>query len=429
MRSVRFLPLVLALGLATSGPACAPRRACVPHEVATSRNLIDLSLPPDAHVPVDPGVIREVAEEFRLRGAARSPKGARPYHFLALSGGGLYGAFGVGVLLGWTETGTRPQFDVVTGVSIGGLIATFAFLGPEYDHVLRQYTDGVRRSEVYRHRPLLVIPFADAALSSAPLARGIEEAITPRVLCEVARAHAAGRRLYVGTSNLDTRRLVIWDMGAIATRGDAEALALYRAVVLASCSVPGALPPVRIPVEVDGRRYEELHGDGGANDSVIFQPFMLADVNRAAGRPGAWAPAGSTLYVLDNGKLYADPKCVKPRILPEVNAAARSLLYGKTRDELDRIYLKCLETGVDFRLTAIPQDLPVGVSGSLYVSREEQRRMVAAGYAAGRVAPHGPGWREFPPGTDPSEQVLPRAGTRFVTGQGSPPGQAPGCRP
>jgi hypothetical protein len=174
-------------------------------------------------------------------------------------------------------------------------------------------------------------------------------------------------------------------------------------------------------VEVDGRRYEELHADGGANDGVIFRAFMVADLNRAAGRPGAWAPSGSALYVLSNGKLYADPKCIRAGILPGVESAARSLLYGKTRDEFYRIYLNCLETGVDFRLTAIPQDLPAGGSGSLSVPREEQRRIVEAGYGVGRVAPRGEGWRDLPPGTDPSEQALPRAGTRFVTGQRPPP--------
>lgn len=189
MHCPRFLPLFFAAGL-VAFPACSPRRACVPDELAASRNLVDLSLPPDAHAPVPPGALREVADEFRRRDAARSP--ARPYHFLAMSGGGLYGAFGVGVLLGWTEASTRPQFDVVTGISTGSLIATFAFLGTEYDHVLSPYTGGVRKSEVLRRRLPPLIPFSGAAFSSAPLARRIEESVTPEVLRDVARAHAAG---------------------------------------------------------------------------------------------------------------------------------------------------------------------------------------------------------------------------------------------
>jgi len=408
---------IFVLGLAAVVPACAPKRACVPPELATSRDLVDLSQPADAHAPVSPGMIREVAAEFRRRGAAAHPEPGRPYHILALSGGGLYGAFGVGVLVGWTEAGTRPAFDVVTGISTGSLIATFAFLGPAYDHVLMEYAGGVQRKDYLRLRPLAGIPFRDAIFSSDKMAKKLADEITPEVLCAVAREHAAGRRLYMGTSNLDTRRLTIWDMGAIAACDNPEALALYRAVVLASCSVPGAFPPVRIPVEIDGRCYDELHADGGANDGVIFRPFMVGDLNRAAGRPGAWAPAGSTLYVISNGKLYADPECTKPRIISILDAASHSVLYGKSRDEFYRIYLNCMETGVDFRLASIPQDLPLGVApGSLDVPLEDQRRIVESGFRIGRVAPAGEGWRDLPAGTDPSEQALPRAGTRFVTG-------------
>ncbi len=414
-RLMRFHLLMLVLMV--SVPACSSnsRRPCVPDHLSAPRNLADLSLPPNAHAPVPPGLFREVSTVARQHGAAIHPPGGRPYHILALSGGGLYGAFGAGVLLGWTESGTRPQFDVVTGISTGSLIATFAFLGPEYDHVLRKYAGSVKRTDFLRMRPPPFIPFTDSVFSSRPLARKIAEEISPEVLCEVARGHAAGRRLYIGTTNLDTRRLIIWDMGEIASRGTTEALELYRTVVLASCAFPVAFPPVRIPVEIDGKMYEEMHVDGGANDEVIFRPFMVADLNRAEGRPGAWAPAGSTLYVVSNGKLYSDPKCVKPNIPDVLVSSVTALLYGKTRDEFYRIYLNCLETGVDFRLASLPQDLPISRSGSLDLPEEDQRLIVRTGYELGRVAPVGEGWRDLPPGTDTSEQALPRAGTRFVS--------------
>jgi hypothetical protein len=420
MRSVRFLPLVLLLALAAAVPACAPRRNCVPEELAMRRDLVDLNLPPDAHAPVPPGLLREVATEFRRRGLANNPPGTRPYHVLALSGGGLYGAFGAGVLVGWTEAGTRPTFDVVTGISIGGLMATFAFLGPQYDHVLQQYSVGLDLKDFLRRRSVFYIPFADAIFSVDRLKRKIEESITPGVLAEVAVAHAAGRRLYVGTTNLDSRRLIIWDMGAIAARGTKEAFDLYRSVVLASGSVPGGFPPVRIPVEIDGKCYEEMHVDGGVSDEVIFRSFMVSDLNRTNGRPGAWAPPGSSLYIINNSKLYATPSCVKPLIVPELSATYRSIIYGKGRDEFYRIYLNCLETGVDFRLTSIPEDTKIGTA-SLRLEEEDQRTLVEVGLRLGRAAPNGEGWRTLPPGTDPTEQVLPRAGTRFVTGKGAVP--------
>src|SRR5262249_30103229 len=157
-----------------------------------------------------------------------------------------------------------------TGSSSGALLATFAFLGPEYDDFLKDRLVGREPREVLRMMPLHSMPFTGSIFSTAPLTDGVYESITPKVLCEVARAHAAGRRLYTATTNLDSRKLVLWDMGAIASRGDAEALELYRAVILASSAIPGALPPVIIPVEVNGTRYEEMHVDGAVSDTIVF---------------------------------------------------------------------------------------------------------------------------------------------------------------
>jgi predicted acylesterase/phospholipase RssA len=402
---------LLVLAAAVLLPGCG-RRHCVPRELS-ERKYIDLSAAADAHAPVGTGRLREIEAEFNRRAAAAAPP-ARPYHYLALSGGGLYGSFGVGVLAGWTESGTRPEFDAVTGISTGALMATFAFLGPGYDAALYDAMVGVTRRDLLAVQAPVRIPITDAIFNSRPMVRRIERYITPEVVAEVAAAHAAGRRLYIGTTNLDSRRLVLWDMGAIATRGTPEAVALYRKILLASASIPGAFPPVRVPVEVDGRRYEELHVDGGASDEVVFRPFMVADLNRANGLPGAVAPAGSVLYVVNNGRLYSEPDCVSPRLFSLVSASLRSVIYGKTRDELYRIYLNCLETGVAFRATAVPEDFTVG-AGGLAVSLDDQRRLYESGVAHGRVAGAGEGWRDLPAGAETNEQAMPRTGTRFVT--------------
>src|SRR5262245_13320177 len=325
-------------------------RPCVPGPIAESRNWIDLCGEPDAHVPVPSGVAREVEEVLYRFAATRSPPGGRPMHFLALSSGGLQGSFGVGVLNGWTKSGTRPTFDVVTGVSVGSLMATFAFLGPKYDDFLRESLVGNQRRDLFRTRSVLAVLCSDSVYSPAKLKRRIEEGITPQVLCEVAQAHAEGRRLYLGTTNLDRQGLVLWDMGAIASRGTPEALELYRKIVLASASVPGVLPPVELPVEIDGKAYTELHVDGAASDQVIFRQFMVADLNRLAGADSAYAPPGSRLYVVNNGKLYPDAGCVRRKVLPILAAASSSVLYNKTRDEMHRLYLVCLTSGIEFQL-------------------------------------------------------------------------------
>jgi hypothetical protein len=409
----RWTRVLVVAAIAVAG--CSHRH-CVPADITEQRHLVDLSAPPEAHAPVDPEVIRDVEAEFRKRIAAKNPAGTRPYNFLALSGGGMYGAFGVGVLTGWTDTGNRPEFDVVTGISTGGLIATYAFLGSQYDARLRTNMLGVTRNDILRSRSIVQIPFADAVFTSRPMARLIEKELTAEVMAEVAASHASGRRLYIGTTNIDTHRLIIWDMGAIASRGDCASLELFRKIVLASSSIPGVFPPVRINVEIDGRQYDELHVDGGVSDEVIFRSFMVADLNRATGMPGSYAPAGSVLYVIDNGKLYADPSCTRPRLTNMVSSSFRSIVYGKTRDELYRIYLNCVETGVYFRLTAVPQDVKLDISGGLTLTTADQEKLYSEGYQVGlHTKMMGSGWRDLPPGTDPSEQAMPRTGTRFAT--------------
>jgi hypothetical protein len=416
MGASRGFRLIAVLALLVSVPACAQHR-CVPPDLAKRRDLIDLCAT-EIREPVEAQSLHELAADFQRRAATQHPPGARPYHFLALSGGGLFGAYGVGVLNGWTQSGTRPTFDAVTGVSTGALIATFAFLGPQYDCYLHENLVGLKPKEVLPRNHLLAVPFVGSLLSPRALSERIDEAITPQILAEVAQAHAAGRRLYIATTSLDARRLIVWDMGAIAMRGDEEALKLYHKVILASASVPGAFPPVVIPVEIDGVRYEELHFDGGISDRVFFRSAMVADLNRLAGVPGAWAPPGSTLHVINNGKLYAEPSCT--RGAPSQLVASFDEVYSnKTRDEMYRIYLNCLQTGVAFRATSIPQELEIP-RNSLMLDADHQVKLFEAGVQVGRGIPTGTGWRDDPPGIQPGEQALPRTGTRFAT-----PGSVP----
>ena len=201
---------------------------------------------------------QESPDEFPL-----GPDGAVHYANLALSGGGANGAYGAGFLNGWTTTGKRPVFKIVTGVSTGALMAPFAFLGPAYDDALREFYTTNSSRNIFR--ALSFIPqllggesFAD----TTPLRALIEQHVDAEFLRQIAQAHAAGRRLYVGTVDLDSQRLVVWNMGLIAASGRPEALALFRQVMLASASIPVAFPPVFFEVEAGGQRYDEMHVDG-----------------------------------------------------------------------------------------------------------------------------------------------------------------------
>ncbi len=409
--------LRLLLLLALTCPACAPPQWCVP-EPLYRVPWIDESADPAGHVMIDGENLRALAGEAIVRAAAFHPQPTQPYHLLVLSGGGFQGAFGAGILKGWSDSGCRPMFDVVTGVSTGAIIATFAFLGPQYDDLLRENMIGVVKRDILQKRGPLALFFRDGLNSTDRLEERINEGITPEILAQVAEAHAAGRRLYVATTNLDTGRLVIWNMGAIASRGDTEALHLYRKIILASSAIPGAMPPVRLPIEVNGQCYIERHVDGAAAGELVYRPFMVADLNRLRGchPPHAHAPPGSRLYVIINGKLYADPKCARPRVIGILSDSTGTVLYNKTRDEMHRVYLHCLQTGVRFQAIEVPSEVKIS-RGALRVTPEEQQLLYDLGYERGQRASSAVGWRDVPPDTAPDEQEIPRSGTRFSTGE------------
>ncbi|WP_232629931.1 patatin-like phospholipase family protein [Methylobacterium sp. Leaf118] len=223
--------------------------------------------------------------------------------WLALSTGGDNGAFGAGLLTGWTEAGTRPRFGVVTGVSTGALIAPFAFLGPRWDTPLREAYTTITAADVFE-----IGSTETSLLDTWPLAKLVARYVTPDLLAAVAAEHATGRRLFVLTTNLDTGRPVAWNLGAIAARADGAALALFRQVLLASGSIPGLFPPVPIAVSANGRVVQELHADGG-----ITAPFYVAPESLLAGE-AASLPAREICVIVNN------------RLAPEFLTTERTLM-------------------------------------------------------------------------------------------------------
>ena len=343
--------------------------------------------------------------KFAERNSASYTPGVRK-QALALSGGGMYGAYSVGVLCGWSSTGARPEFDVVTGVSTGSLIATYAFLGAAYDRKLYDAYTSITNDDIFRKRWRTAIFFNDAYASSWPLQRLIDEHLDDGMIAAVAKAHASGRRLYFGTTNIDTRRLVIWDMTAIAASGRR---ALYRQVLLASASLPGFLPPVAIEVEINGRTYTEYHCDGGATTGVFLRASNLP-LTTDAYEGGATPLAGSDAYVIVAGKYYSDPVTTPPRTLKIGESALQSLLYSQTRSELFRIYALCTVSGMRFHLAAVPQELSVGTDAMTF-DRADMMKLYSAGFDAAVTKTV---WRDTPPGAEPQEQTAPRTGTQFL---------------
>lgn len=407
----RIFPILVVVLLATvSGCVLtgSTTRLTAPAEVRNAR-LQDVSQKQPVYEPLDPQMITLLKDALRKSCAVRQTSHLEtkpPVNVLAISGGGSYGAFDVGVLHGWSASGTRPTFDVVTGISTGAFIATFAFLGPKYDELIRDLYTNARVEDVYETRTWLSILSSDSVASSKPLRKKIEATFTPQLLQEVADAHAKGRRLYVGTTDLDTRRFVIWDMGAIASSGKPDALDLYRKIILASGSVPGFFPPVLIDVDVDGQRYQELHVDGGATASV-FVPMAMTkcDPHKPCARPG------SNVFVICSGKLYADSDTVRQRFVSITVDSISAMLYAGCRGDIFRIFNMALLCGMDFHLIAVPQEFVLNPN-SLDIQPEELRRLYQLGYEMGKTRK---GWRTTPPGTEVDEQALPRTGTMFRT--------------
>ena len=212
--------------------------------------------------------------------------------WLAMSGGGSDGAYAAGLLTGLTQTGKRPEFAVVTGASIGALLAPFAFLGPRYDDELHKLFTTITAGDIFEDHPT-----GQSLMDSWPLKRTIEQHATAKLLADIAAEYRRGRRLLTVTTNLDSGRRVIWNMGAIAARGDDAALQLFRSVLLASASIPGIFPPVLIDVEANGKKFQELHNDG-----TITAPFFVAPESVLAGTGTVHLPTRQ-IYVIANAKL------------------------------------------------------------------------------------------------------------------------------
>ncbi len=360
MRALGLFRLVWYLSIVLGISACA---------AGLTRNAVPLGLESDATVvgmggetvrfwgdALPPNADAMVKEKWtQVRNSRRGKKGKHVVTFLAISGGGADGAFGAGVLTGWTERGDRPEFDVVTGVSTGALTAPFAFLGPQYDEALRVvYTESTTR-DIAIARPVRGLIAGDSLASNAPLARVVAHYVTPQFLSEVAAEHQKGRRLLIGTTNLDAQRPVVWDMGKIASLGTPESLALFHKVLLASAAIPAVFPPGFVKVAANGAEYDEMHVDGGATREVFVLPtqFMAKKIDTTLG-----ISPTRRVYILRNGRVDPEWKAVKARTLSIAGRSISTLIKNQGIGDLYELYMFSRRNGIDFNLVYIPGTFP-----------------------------------------------------------------------
>lgn len=314
---------------------------------------------------------------------------------LALSGGGADGAFGAGVLCGWTDSGKRPDFRVVTGVSTGALSAPFAFLGKKYDPILRKLYTSLKTKDIFFLKSLWNILTGDSVADTGPLRQLVETCVTPEMLAELAREHARGRRLFIATTNLDAQRNVIWDIGAIAASGNPNALKLIHKVMIASASIPVAFPPVYIPVEKDGEVFDEMHVDGGViSQFIVYDAYLRPrELARDAKAKAYYDALQKHVYIIVNNKLGPVSEAVRPRLAPIATRSISTLIKSQAKGSLAYSYLLTKRDGMSLAYIVIPEEFDSQSKEPF--DPAAMRKTFDEGYSLGK---EGRGWQSLPPG-------------------------------
>ena len=358
VQTARFWPLRRAAALIVTAlllTGCASYIRLDPPPATETEDLPVLGIPNARFwFDADPTPLEREGRMMVAREQAAAqgrPLGAQ--NFLALSGGGDNGAFGAGLMLGWTASGTRPQFNLVTGISAGALIAPFAFLGPDYDEALRDVFTGQRPQDIlllpHQMAAAFALLFGEAIADTSPLSRLIARHANEAMLAAIAAEYAKGRLLLIGTTNLDVQRPVVWNIGAIAASGHPDALSLFRRILLASASIPGAFPPVLVEVQHQGRTFQEMHVDGGASMQVFLYPPSVNPSGQRSQRL-------RTAHVIRNGRVDVEASRTPRGVLSITRRSAATLLHYSGLGDISRIHLTTLRDGIGFRVAYIGRE-------------------------------------------------------------------------
>jgi predicted acylesterase/phospholipase RssA len=395
----RLLHAAGGVALGAGLPACAlpVREAPVPR--GRSGVVSVLGIPNERFRPDQPGgfdafdreITAALQRQLRHQGLAGSA-GLQPLDMIAISGGGENGAFGAGLLNGWTAHGGRPHFDLVTGVSTGALTAPFAFLGSDWDAKLRSVYTEITPDRVLIRRWFTAALWDDAMADSTPLFRMISEYLDEEMMAAIAAGYDQGRLLLVASADIDAQVPVFWNIGAIAKSGHPRALDTVRRILLASAAIPGAFPPVLFDVELNGVRHQEMHVDGGAFAQAFLYPAVATRGRREAlaqGRPVTPARA----WVIRNGRLDSEWAATDRRTVSIAARAISTMIGSSGYNDVMRIYFATQRDGVDFNLAFIGSDFTVE-----YTMPFEQAYMRALYDYGFERARRGFDWTRIPPG-------------------------------
>ncbi len=382
-RKVIYALVIISCFLASSGCAHVTRHA-VPEKLVGTAVVVGM---PDLRYytgkPVSPFMRQSLADSFKEEGKSDYlVDGIKTYPVLIIGGGVSNSAYGIGLLKGWTEEGSRPVFKIVTGYSSGSILATAIFAGKDYEDRLAVLFTSISTKDIVKDRGTFAILFGDSVNSSAPLAKKIDDIMGEDFMAKIAQEHKKGRRLYVGTTDFDAQGFVIWDMGALASRGDPDSVKMFRKIILASCSFPAMLPPVYFQVEAGGKRYDEMHVDGGVIGGVFYiNQLMEGDGVR------------TQLYILNLCYMSPHSKQVEDNLVAMTSRLIESNGASKMIGDTYRLYAFAKEKGWDYNLAYIPEDF--NPRQKEMFDREEMQRLFKRGY---NDAIGGYKWHKAPPG-------------------------------
>ena len=393
---VDLIRILIAISLISLGGCSVATRSPVPDNLTDEAYITGLEgirfWGDDQPANARQIVRNKVDQSIAARGNIWNRKQVIHANFLIITGGGPDGAFGAGLLNGMTAGHHRLDFEVVTGVSTGALIAPFAFLGPKYDAALTEVYTTVSTKDIIRSKGALAGLVGSSLNDSTPLQHLIAKHVTPEFLGEVASEYRKGRRLFIGTTNLDAQRPVIWNMGAIAQYENKAALSLFRKVLLASAAIPALFPPVQFDVSAgeDGSMFHEMHVDGGTTNNAFFLPLRvgLAPYLKKRG-----LRVKTTMYLIRNSKSGPSWDAVEGKTLSIAKRSISTLVKSSTTGDMYKLYTFAKLNNIGFKQISVPNSFSDKPKETF--DKEYMNKLYDTGYAMGLA---GPDWQSVPPG-------------------------------
>lgn len=384
-KALNYLLIIITCSLALSG--CAHVRHAVPENLVGTAVVVGM---PDMRYylgkPESLFMRQSLIDSFKDEDKSDYlVDGIKTYPVLVIGGGVSNSAYGIGLLKGWLKEGTRPVFKMVTGYSSGSILATAMFAGKDYEDRLADLFTSISTKDVVKQRSSFALLFGDSVVSSVPLAKKINDIVDEALVARIAQEHAKGRRLYVGTTDFDAQGFVIWDMGALASQEGPDALKMFRKIILASCSFPAMLPPVYFQVEAGGRRYDEMHVDGGVMGGVFYIHQLMEKVE--------FKELRTRLYILNLCYMSPHSKQVEDNMVAITSRLIESNGASKMIGDTYRLYAFAKEKGWDYNLAYIPEDFKPYQKEMF--DRQEMKRLFKRGYDDAIV---GYKWHKAPPG-------------------------------